>query len=60
MALVEFSKHGQRVWSKPFKYAHIDVGLKIWNPHSQSLQASSASAVGAIALKRRCVRLLKP
>ncbi|KAH8084401.1 ubiquitin protein ligase [Aureococcus anophagefferens] len=23
----------ERVWSKPFDYAHIEVGLKIWNPH---------------------------
>jgi len=29
MALVEFSKHGERVRSKPFEYAHIEVGLKI-------------------------------
>ena len=33
IALVEFSKHDERVWSKPFDYAHIEVGLKIWNPH---------------------------
>jgi hypothetical protein len=33
IALVEFSKHSERVWSKPFDYAHIEVGLKIWNPH---------------------------
>jgi len=28
-ALVEFSKHSERVWSKPFDYAHIEVELKI-------------------------------
>ena len=33
IALVEFSKHSERVWSEPFDYAHIEVGLKIWNPH---------------------------
>ena len=33
IALVEFSKHSERVWSKSFDYAHIEVGLKIWNPH---------------------------
>ena len=27
MALVEFSKHRKRVWSDPFNYAHIEVGL---------------------------------
>jgi len=27
-ALVEFSKHGRRVSSKPFDFAHIEVGLK--------------------------------
>ena len=32
VALVEFSKHGQRVRSKSFEYAHIEVGLKLWNP----------------------------
>ncbi|KAH8060534.1 adenosine-phosphate deaminase [Aureococcus anophagefferens] len=29
MALIEFSKHGRRGWSKPFDYAHIEVGVKI-------------------------------
>ena len=29
MALVEFSKHGERVWSKSFDYTHIEVRLKI-------------------------------
>jgi len=29
IALVEFSKHSEIVWSKPFDYAHIEVGLKI-------------------------------
>ena len=33
IALVKFSKHSERVWSKPFDYAQIEVGLKIWNPH---------------------------
>ena len=33
IALVEFSKHSERVWSKSFDYAHIVVGLKIWFPH---------------------------
>ena len=33
IALVEFSKHSEKFWSKPFDYAHIEVGLKIWNPH---------------------------
>ena len=28
IALVEFSKHGERVWSKSFDYDHIEVGLK--------------------------------
>ena len=32
IALVEFSKHSERVWSKSFDDAHIEVGLKIWNP----------------------------
>jgi len=29
IALVEFSKHSERVWSKSFDYAHIEVGLNI-------------------------------
>ena len=33
IALVAFSKHSERVRSKPFDYAHIEVGLEIWNPH---------------------------
>ena len=33
IALVEFLKHSERVWSKPFDYAHIEVWLKVWNPH---------------------------
>ena len=32
IALVAFSKHSERVRSKPFDYAHIEVGLKIWFP----------------------------
>ena len=32
IALVEFSKHSERVWSKLFDYAHTEVGSKIWNP----------------------------
>ena len=32
IALVEFSKHSERVWSTPFDYARIEVGLKLWNP----------------------------
>ena len=38
--LVEFSKHSERVWSKPFDYAHIEVGLKIWNPHRSTAGAA--------------------
>jgi len=38
IALVEFSKHSERAWSKPFDYAHIEVGLKIWNPHRPWLE----------------------
>jgi hypothetical protein len=30
IALSEFSKRSGRVWSKPFDYAHIEVGLKIF------------------------------
>ena len=33
IALVEFSKLSERVWSNPFDYARIKVGLKIWKPH---------------------------
>ena len=33
IALVEFSKYGQRSRSKSFEFAHIEVGLKLWNPH---------------------------
>jgi len=29
MALVEFSKHGERSWVETFEYAHIEVGLKM-------------------------------
>ncbi|KAH8095976.1 hypothetical protein JL720_3313 [Aureococcus anophagefferens] len=29
IALVEFSKRSERVWSTSFEYAHIEVGLKI-------------------------------
>ena len=29
MALIEFSKHGERIWSNPFDDAHIEVNLKI-------------------------------
>jgi len=29
IALVEFSKHSERIWSKSFDYAHIEVRLKI-------------------------------
>ena len=32
MALVEFSKRGRRACVEAFEYAHIDVGLKMWNP----------------------------
>ena len=32
IALIKFSKHSEKFWSKPFDYAHIEVGLKIWNP----------------------------
>ena len=42
IALVEFSKYGQRVWSKSFEYAHIEVGLKLWNPHSFSQRFAAA------------------
>ena len=33
IALVDFSKHSERVWSKSFDYTHIELGLKIWNLH---------------------------
>jgi len=29
IALVEFSKHSEKFWSKPFDYENIEVGLKI-------------------------------
>ena len=45
IALVDFSKHGERFWSKPFDYAHIEVGLKVWNLHRPAdLLARSADA----------------
>jgi len=33
IALVEFSKHNRRDCVKIVAYAHLEVGLKIWNPH---------------------------
>ena len=48
IALVKFSKYGQRVWSKSFEYKNIAVGLKLWNPHrslERALQTFEVSAV---------------
>ena len=33
IALVEFSKHGRKPRVETVEYAHIEVGLKVWNPH---------------------------
>ena len=45
IALVEFSKHSEKVWSEPFDYAHIEVGLKIWNPHRRVDEAFAWPAI---------------
>ena len=37
IALVEFSKRGERVWSKPFDDAQILVVLNIWHPRRLAL-----------------------
>ena len=36
IALVEPSEYGERVRFKPFECAHIEVGLKLWNPRRSS------------------------
>jgi hypothetical protein len=41
IALVEFSKHSEKVWSKSFNYTHIELGLKIWNLHRLILHADA-------------------
>ena len=48
IALVAFSKHSERVRSKPFDYAHIEVGLKTWNPHRWHLGADVAHKSDAV------------
>ena len=50
MALVEFSKHGQRVWSKPRP-------LKIWNPRRRRRAAERKALLG---VARRAARGPRP
>ena len=58
IALVEFSKHDQRAGSKPFEYAHIEVWLKLWNPHRRP-RVGRTDAVSRLrsCLVEECARL---
>ena len=56
IALVAFSKHGQRVQSKPFEYAHVEVGLNIWNPHRQRAIEAAVEVATKAKVETEAVR----